>query len=129
MLKKWIYLSVGGLSLLLGIVGIFLPLLPATPFLLLSAFCFSQGHPGLHAWLLNHRLLGPPLVDWEKNRVIRPRSKFVALCMIAIGVATVWLRLTPDRFAIQLAVTAIMFGVAIFILTRKSEVESKPQRK
>ncbi|MDR2626822.1 MAG: YbaN family protein, partial [Dysgonamonadaceae bacterium] len=55
---KYVFISFGFLSLALGILGIFLPLLPTTPFLLLSAFLFARSSQRLYNWLLNHRILG-----------------------------------------------------------------------
>ncbi|MEC7257498.1 MAG: YbaN family protein, partial [Pseudomonadota bacterium] len=55
----------GLLSLAVGILGIFLPVLPTTPLVLLAAFCFGKGSPRLRAWILEHRRFGPMIADWE----------------------------------------------------------------
>ena len=71
--------NVGGcLSGGLAVAGLFLPLLPTTPFVLLSAFCFSRGSARLHAWLLGHPTMGPIIRDWNDGRVIRRRTKVQA---------------------------------------------------
>jgi uncharacterized protein len=72
----WIIL--GLLSLGLGTVGAFLPLLPTVPFLLLAAYSFSKSSERLHYWLINHRVLGPPIIAWRDGGVIGPRAKFMA---------------------------------------------------
>lgn len=70
---------VGTVSLALGLLGIFLPLLPTTPFLLLAAFCYLRGSPRLHAWLLGHAVLGPYIRDFQSGQGIPLRSKLIAL--------------------------------------------------
>ncbi|RZA08047.1 MAG: DUF454 domain-containing protein, partial [Proteobacteria bacterium] len=67
---RFLYLTIGWISLALGILGIFLPLLPTTPFVLLAGICFAKGSPRMHAWLINHPRLGPPIKDWQERRVI-----------------------------------------------------------
>jgi uncharacterized membrane protein YbaN (DUF454 family) len=84
-LKSGFFNFAGGIFLILGVAGIFLPLLPATPFLLLAAFCFSKGSPHFHHWLLNHRFLGPPINDWENKGIIRKPAKIVASLMFLVS--------------------------------------------
>jgi uncharacterized membrane protein YbaN (DUF454 family) len=78
----------GGTSLLLGIAGIFLPLLPTTPFVLLAAACFSRGSTRCEAWLLVHPRFGPMVRDWRQHRAVPLRAKQLALVMMAIGSVT-----------------------------------------
>ena len=86
----------GLLSMALGILGIFLPLLPTTPFLLLAAFCFMRGSPRLHAWLMSHRILGPYLRDFQEGRGIPLRSKCVALGLMWPSLAlSAWIMPLP----------------------------------
>jgi uncharacterized membrane protein YbaN (DUF454 family) len=82
---SWLLLGTGWLSLALGVIGIFLPLLPTVPFLLLASACFARSSPRFHSWLLNHPTLGPPIVDWQQHRRIRPRAKIMALSMMALS--------------------------------------------
>jgi uncharacterized protein len=83
--QRVLWLLAGGSSLLLGFVGIFLPLLPTTPFVLLAAFCFSRGSQRCEAWLLNHPRLGPLIRDWRATRAIPLRAKQIAIAMMALG--------------------------------------------
>jgi len=81
----------GLLSLLLGGIGVVLPLLPTTPFVLLAAACFTRSSPRLHRWLLESELFGPILLDWEKNRCISRKVKWLALfMMIVVGGISIW---------------------------------------
>lgn len=109
----------GFLFILIGVVGIFLPLLPTTPFLLLAAFCFDKGSPKFHGWILNHKILGPPILDWKKGQVIRPQVKALACAMI---VATSYFVLTKPTIPLvgKLVYGLTMFGVMAFILTRRN---------
>lgn len=80
-------LILGWTFLALGIVGAFLPLLPTTPFLILSLWAFSRSSQRLHDWLYHHRLLGPRLQDWRANRVIPLRVKLTAWGAMAASLA------------------------------------------
>lgn len=110
------WLISGTLSLALGIVGAFLPLLPTTPFLLLAAFCLSRSSPAFHRWLVNHRTLGPPIRDWEENRAISRKGKIAAT--VAIGLTPpLTLLFGPPWWALA-AQAAILAAVLTFIWTR-----------
>ena len=119
MIRQKLFLLLGYASLGLGFAGVFLPLLPTTPFILLSAFCFSRSSDRLHHWLLAHRTFGPLLSDWERGRAIRPRAKAWSILLMngLIGYA-LFFRETP-LFLKALLVT-VMVGVSAFILSRPS---------
>ncbi|MFV0284048.1 MAG: YbaN family protein [Castellaniella sp.] len=86
----------GSLSLALGVLGIFLPLLPTTPFLLLAAFCFLRGSPRMHAWLMSHHILGPYIRDFQTGRGIPLRSKCVTLTLMWVSLAlSAWIMPVP----------------------------------
>lgn len=72
---RYLLLSLGWIFVLLGAVGAILPLLPTTPFILLAAFCFARGSEKAHGWLLENRIFGPLLRDWENGGAISPRAK------------------------------------------------------
>lgn len=118
---KYIYLTVGTLSLILGIIGAFLPLLPTTVFLLIAAFCYERGSENFHHWLINHRWFGPPIVDWRRHQVIRPRAKWLATAMMAFGAYFV---LGSERIPLwgKLSYVLLMVGVLSFIWSRKSRI-------
>jgi uncharacterized membrane protein YbaN (DUF454 family) len=112
-----IFLIISGIvSLILGIVGILLPLLPTTPFLLLSAFCFAQSSEKLHDWLLRHPYFGPAIIDWRENGSISKRNKTYAIVTILITfLLSVIFKVPLVVILIQMTVLSI---VSLFILTR-----------
>jgi len=81
-LLRFLLVAAGSLSLALGVIGIFLPVLPTTPFLLLSAFFYLRGSERLHHWLLHHRILGRPLREYLHYRAVRRRNKVGALVLL-----------------------------------------------
>ncbi len=112
--RAWLALALFFIGL--GSVGVVLPLLPTTPFLLLAAMCASRSSPALHAWLYSHRRFGPLLRDWRDHRAIRPRAKITALVIIALSWTWMWVSVEP--LYARLAATGLMaFGV-VFLATR-----------
>ncbi len=117
----WLYFLAGTLSLVLGIAGIFLPILPTTPFLLLTSYCYIRSSPRLHRWLLHHPWFGPPLRDWERHRGVRRGVKVAAFVMMASVVVVSWLtqRLPPAGLW---ALTGL-FAVGAFVVWRLPTVK------
>jgi len=90
-LRRFALIAAGMLCLALAMAGMVLPGLPTTPFVLLAAACFARASPRLHAWLLNHRYLGPMLRDWEAHRSLPLRVKQLSTSLMAAMVAlSVW---------------------------------------
>ena len=79
---KLFYNVAGVLAVILGVAGIFLPLLPTTPFLLLASACFARGSVRLHRWLLGHPVFGDYLTSFEAGRGIPLKGKIVATVML-----------------------------------------------
>jgi uncharacterized membrane protein YbaN (DUF454 family) len=92
-----LWLLAGWLALFTGIVGIFLPLLPTTPFVLLAAFCFSRGSERWEAWMLNHPRFGPMVRDWREYRAVPLRAKQFATVMMTVG--SVWAAFMMPRLS------------------------------
>jgi uncharacterized membrane protein YbaN (DUF454 family) len=115
-----LYVVAGWLCLGLGFLGIFLPLLPTTPFALLAAFCFSRGSTRLYHWLLAQKTFGPIIRDWNQHGVIQPPIKWVSIVMILlmIGYPVVF---GPLALGIKLALSMIAACVIGFIWTRPSQ--------
>ena len=123
---RWLLWAAGSLALGLGLLGVVLPGLPTTPFVLLAAACYAKASPRLHAWLLNHRLLGPMLRDWEQHRSLTRRTKTVAVVSMTLMVSlSVWS--FRGRLIAQLALVllgAIGAWVVLRIPTRRPGAQS-----
>ena len=85
----------GVLALVTGVVGIVVPLLPTTPFILLAAFCFSRGCERCERWMLEHARLGPVVRDWRARRAVPRRAKQWATVMMALGSGAAAFTLPP----------------------------------
>ncbi|WP_370637411.1 YbaN family protein [Cupriavidus sp. AU9028] len=99
------WVGLGSLCLLIGFAGIFLPVLPTTPFVLLAAACFARGSQRFHRWLTNHPRLGPIIQDWERHRSIPLRAKCFAIATMWVSMSTTaWF--LRDRPAVSIALLA-----------------------
>ena len=121
---KYLYIAAGTLSLILGVVGIFVPLLPTTPFLLLTAALYFKSSPRLYDWLLRNRYLGIYIRNFREYKAIPLRAKIVSVvllwatigyCVLAV-VEALWLRLL---------LAAIAVGVTIHIWSYKTLRKNK----
>ena len=112
---RFTYLLIGHTSLTLAFVGIFVPLLPTTPFVLLAAACYSRGSERFNSWIHEHPRFGPMITSWREHRAIGPRAKIAAVVTLVISITV-----SVARFAWPWNVVAAFIGVAVLtiILTR-----------
>ena len=102
--------ALAGVSVLLGLIGVFVPGLPTVPFLLLAAWAGGKGWPALEAWLLNHPRHGPAIRRWRDHRAVPRRAKWLAsgtmtlsAVLIALSTAVWWLKLGMVLFLAAVA--------------------------
>jgi len=115
-MMRLLYLSLGYASLALGVIGIFLPVLPTTPFVLLAAWCFARSNPALADRLYNHPRFGALLRTWRDEKAIPLRAKLIALTMLALSYGLIlWL---SESRVVPVILAAIMGSVAVYIATR-----------
>jgi uncharacterized membrane protein YbaN (DUF454 family) len=116
--QRLLWLAAGIVCVGLGIVGLILPVMPGTVFLILAAACFARGSPRLEAWLLNHPRLGPSVVAWRRDGAIPPRAKLMAFAGMALSLVIVFVSGAPP-IAIFASVLLIGAG-ATYVATRPS---------
>jgi uncharacterized membrane protein YbaN (DUF454 family) len=117
----------GWLSLITGLIGIVLPLLPTTPFVLLSAYCFARTSPRLHHWMLNHRWFGPPIRQWQQTGTVNRESKIKALFLIAVTFLLT-LTLTPIPAAAKAALVLLALILMGIVARLPEQRKIRPQR-
>ena len=83
-MKRWVYLGLGWAFVGLAAAGVFLPVLPTTPFLLLASSCFLKSSPRWQRWLERSRLFGPFLRDWAEHRAVRRPVKVLAVVVVSV---------------------------------------------
>lgn len=110
---KLLFNIIGVLAVLLGILGLFLPLLPTTPFLLLASACFARGSDRLHGWLLNHRVFGVYLRNFEAGNGIPLRAKIVASVMMWSSLLVAILRF--EHLGLRVALVLIGASVSLYL--------------
>ena len=115
-LKKAIFTVAGTISLGLGAVGLFLPILPTTPLLLLSAACYYKGSERMHRWLLNNKLFGSYIRNYKEGKGISQMGKILTLFLL-------WITISYSAFFIvnnsivQIVLFTIAIGVTVHITT------------
>ena len=113
---RYFYIALGWLAVGLGVIGVVLPVLPTTPFLLVAAFAFGKGSPEARAWLIEHAHFGPAIRNWEENGAISRGAKVLAVSMMALVLAaSLILGVNPVVIVVQVI---CLGGASLFILTR-----------
>ncbi|MGB3383294.1 MAG: YbaN family protein [Marinomonas sp.] len=112
--KRIFFIILGWFSLITGIIGIFLPLLPTTPLVLLAAWCFSKSSERFHTWLIEHKYFGPILRDWQSSDGIPKRTRNRAILFMWLGM-TISI-IIVGRFWATLCLIIIGLTVSIYLL-------------
>ena len=115
---RLIYVGIGLLSTSLGILGMFLPLLPTTPLILLAAFCFSRSSPRFHAALITNRYLGPPLLQWQQKRCIdsKIRNRAIVIVMLTFAISIAVIDVPGLSLMLLLICVSILAGLSLIPL-------------
>ncbi|EHL06976.1 MULTISPECIES: YbaN family protein [Desulfitobacterium] len=118
-MMKMMLIGIGTLCVVLGIIGVFLPVVPTTPFLLLAGACYMRSSPRLHKRLLASKWLGSYLKDYYENKGMTLHAK-------AVSISCLWLSLTISMFfveiiGVRLLLLGIGLAVTLFLLSRKTK--------
>lgn len=112
------WVTIGSVFVGIGIVGIFIPLLPTTPFLLLAAACYARGSRRLYDRLLGHKILGPPIRNYREGRGVTPRAKVASLVTLYTSLVLSAGMMKWD-FTIMVVLLLVGIGVSAHILMMK----------
>lgn len=115
---RLIYLSVGWICTVLGIIGAFLPVMPTTPFLLVAVWAFSRSSPRLKAWLYHHPRYGETIRNWFEHGAIDNRIKIFAIVTMSMSVPIAYV-VTQNLTLVAIHTTAVVL-VALFLISRPS---------
>lgn len=118
---RHLLLALGWICVGLGVVGMFLPVMPTTVFLLIAAWAFSKSSLRFHRWLYEHPRLGRTIRAWHAHRVIPVRAKALAVSMMTASLLYVTL-FVADGWVLPAGLALTLGAVATFILTRPSRI-------
>jgi len=113
---RWFYVALGWVFFGLGVAGVILPAVPATPFMLLALWAWSRSSPRLEAWLLGHRVFGPPLRAWKAHRVISWKAK--AISWTSMATSLVYLIFFRHAAWWILAITIPVMAYGVWFMAR-----------
>ncbi|WP_201527264.1 MULTISPECIES: YbaN family protein [Psychrobacter] len=112
---RWTFLILGWLFFVLGIIGAVLPVMPTAPFILLAAGCWARSSRRFHFWLINHRLFGKFVRDWEDRHAVPRYAKWLATIMMGLSTSMLFYRLPHDLIWIAWVVALVCGAVAVVL--------------
>ncbi|MBN1938025.1 MAG: YbaN family protein [Candidatus Aminicenantes bacterium] len=118
-IRKGFFIAAGSLFLGLGAVGLFLPVLPTTPFLLLAAACFFRGSDRMYTWLLHHPWFGLTIRNYRQHRAVSKRAKIVSIAALWLFIGFSAL-VAASALWHKLLLIGVAAGVSLFLLTLKA---------
>ena len=118
MVARLLCMLLGTLCLIVGILGIFLPLLPATPFLLLASACYMRGSPTLHHWLMSHRYLGASITTIKERRGMPLQAK--VLTIVVLWASLLFSASRVDSWLLEVILLVVGIGVTTLLVRLKT---------
>ena len=122
------YFILGWVFFALGAIGVLLPVVPTTPFMLLALWAFARSSDRFHHWLYHHRFFGPPLQQWNEYRVIPLYAKILSVSFMSISFVMM-LFFSPLVMWFKLTIASLMLYGAWFILSKPSKPPASPANK
>lgn len=120
-LTRILFLIGGSLSLIIGIIGIFVPLLPTTVFLLIAAYCYFRSSEKLYYWLINHKYLGAYISNYRKYKAMPKKAKISAISLLWITIAIS--AILVDILWVRLILLFVALSITAYILSIKTLTE------
>lgn len=117
---RWALIAFGFVNVAIGVIGVVVPGLPTTVFLLIAVWAFSRSSRRFQAWLLHHPRLGPLVRDWRRHKVIPRRAKILAAAMMTMSFAYVWMFVATD-WVLPAVLAGVMVPALVYIWTRAAE--------
>ena len=114
-----VYFLLGWVFFIIGAIGVLLPVVPTTPFMLLALWAFSRSSERFHHWLYHHKFFGPPLQMWQQHRVIPLVAKIMSISFMSISFIFMLIYSTLSILS-KLSIAVFMLYGAWFILTKRS---------
>jgi hypothetical protein len=119
-MKRIILISLGCLCVGLGFVGVFVPGIPTTIFLIIALWAFTKSSEKLRHWLLNHKRFGPILNNWQEHKVVPRRAKILMVVLMSLAVILFYYSLQSLILTIGLII--ILVSVAIYVISLPSKI-------
>ncbi|KAA0016869.1 DUF454 domain-containing protein [Salinicola corii] len=115
-MRNAIYVTLAAISFALGVIGLFLPVMPTTCFMLAAVWLASRGSPRFANWIRNHPRFGPPIQSWERERAIPRHAKIMAVIMLGVSCAII--AFTVSLWPLKVGLIVGLAGLALWIVTR-----------
>ena len=119
-MKRIILISLGCLCVGLGFVGVFVPGIPTTIFLIIALWAFTKSSEKLRHWLLNHKRFGPILNNWQEHKVVPRRAKILMVVLMSLAVVLFYYSLQNLYLTIGLIIILVL--VAIYVISLPSKI-------
>ena len=119
-MKRTILISLGWLCVGLGFVGVFVPGIPTTIFLIIALWAFTKSSEKLRHWLLNHKRFGPILSNWQEHKVVPRRAKILMVALMSLAVILFYY--SSQSLILTIGLITILVSVAIYVISLPSKV-------
>jgi uncharacterized membrane protein YbaN (DUF454 family) len=126
-LRKLVWLSLGFLFTGIAYIGIFVPLLPTTTFALAAAFCFAKSSDRFQQWILNHKVFGKVIRNWNERKVYPTKAKYIMVSSMALSLLIT--AVFTHNWPLILIIAAVMAAIVIWAWRYPGTVEEFDRRK
>jgi len=126
MIKKYLWMGLGFLSLGMAYIGVIVPGIPFSIFLVFAAYCFAKSSPRMHAWIYNHKYFGPFLTNWTQKRVFPQKMKYMMIIVMSSSAALLYF--STGNIKATLWSAGFMALVAIWAWRSPNTVEEHAKR-